>query len=221
MIVILLGMPGSGKGTQSKILSAKYGFTHLSTGDIFRSEMAAKSPLGLKAAEYVRSGKLVPDAIVTEMVAGRLELDGAPCLLDGFPRNLDQARALGGFLASRKVQIVVVFLNLTRDEVLRRLTSRRVCGACGEVYNLTTRPPAAEGKCDKCHGEVVQRDDDTEATVRKRLMVFEDLTHPLVAYFKAEGVFHEVDASQSPEEVAAALSSVLDSAMAKKQERDV
>jgi len=216
MIVILLGMPGSGKGTQSKLLSEKYGFKHLSTGDIFRSEMAAKSPLGLKASEYVKNGKLVPDNLVTEMVAGKLEFDVASYLLDGFPRNLEQARALGGFLASHKVPFIVIFLNLAREEVLRRLTARRVCLACGEVYNLTTRPPAVEGKCDKCQGAVIQRDDDIEATVRKRLMVFEDLTQPLVAYYKGEGVFQEVDAAQSPEQVASALAVVLDSTMARK-----
>ena len=214
MIIILLGMPVSGKGTQSKVLSAKYGFKHLSTGDIFRGEMAAKSALGLKAAEYVKSGRLVPDNLVTEMVAGRLEFDGTSYLLDGFPRNLEQAQTLGEFLASHKVSPVVVFLNLPTAEVLRRLTARRVCAACGEVYNLMTRPPASDGKCDKCQGDVIQREDDTEATVKKRLMVFEDLTHPLVAYYKSEGVFHELDASRSPDEVASALSSMIEAGMA-------
>jgi adenylate kinase len=214
MIVILLGMPGSGKGTQSKLLSEKYGFKHLSTGDVFRGEMAAKTALGQKAAEYVKSGKLVPDNIVTEMVAGRLELDGTHYLLDGFPRNLDQARSLAGFLAGQETRLLVVFLELSRAEVVKRLTARRVCLSCGEVYNLTTRPPSAAGKCDKCGGQVVQRDDDTEATVQKRLMVFEDLTQPLAAYYKAEGVFHEVDASLSPADVALSLASVIDAAMA-------
>ena len=213
MIVILLGYPGSGKGTQSKILSAKYGFTHLATGDIFRGEIAAKTGLGLKAAEYVKTGKLVPDVIVTEMVAGKLEYDGRKYLLDGFPRNLAQAEALADFLTPHKAAIdLVIFLNLPRAEVLKRLTSRRVCVSCGEVYNTLTRPPAVEGKCDKCQGDVVQREDDSDKTVGKRLMVFEDLTHPLVAYYKSEHIFYEVDASKSPEEVTAALCSVIESA---------
>lgn len=215
MIFILLGAPGSGKGTQAKVLSAKYGFRHMATGDIFRSEMAAKTPLGLKASEYVKAGKLVPDQIVTEMVGGRLEFDGGKYLLDGFPRTLDQAHALAAFLAPHKANIdLVAYLNLPSAEILKRLTSRRVCLACGEVYNTITRPPAVEGKCDKCGGDVIQREDDTDATVKRRLMVFEDLTHPLVAYYKAEQIFHEVDAAKSPEEVSAALSAVVDAAMA-------
>jgi adenylate kinase len=218
MIVILLGAPGSGKGTQSKIMAEKYGFTHLATGDIFRGEIAAKTSLGEKAAEYVRTGKLVPDNLVTEMVAGKLDLSaGAKYLLDGFPRNVDQAQALDAFLAQQKTSIsLVAYLNLPRAEALKRLSSRRVCGSCGEVFNVVTRPPAAEGKCDKCGADLVQREDDSQATASKRLMVFEDLTHPLVAYYKSEQLFYEVDASRSPAEVSAALSAVInEAAMAK------
>jgi adenylate kinase len=211
MIVILLGAPGAGKGTQSKMLAAKYGFKHLATGDIFRGEIAAKTPLGQKAQEYVKSGKLVPDNLVTEMVAGKLEFNGTQYLLDGFPRTLDQAQSLDKFLAPQKATInVVIYLNLPHAEAISRLSSRRVCSKCGEVYNITTRPPAAEGKCDACGGDVVQREDDSEATAKKRIMVFEDLTHPLVAYYKAEQVFHEVNAAQSPEKVSADLFAVID-----------
>jgi adenylate kinase len=215
MIVILLGAPGSGKGTQAKALGVKYGLRHLATGDIFRGEIAAKSSLGLKTSEYVKSGKLVPDEIVTEMVAGRLEFDGGRYLLDGFPRNLAQAQALAGFLVPHRATIdLVAFLNLPQAEVLRRLTSRRVCLSCGEVFNLTTRSPAAPGRCDKCPGQVIQREDDTEATVKKRLMVFEDLTRPLVAYYKAEQIFREIDAARSPSEVTAALSTIVEQILA-------
>lgn len=215
MIMILLGAPGSGKGTQAKVLSAKYGLRHLATGDIFRSEIAAGTPLGRKASEYVKSGKLVPDALVSEMVAGRLEFDGGDTLLDGFPRTLEQAQSLAGFLAPHKAGVdLVAYLNLPRAEILKRLTSRRVCLACGEVYNVVTRPPAQEGRCDKCQGEVIQREDDSEATVLKRLMVFEDLTQPLVAYYKSENVFREIDADRSPEAVSADLSAMIDQAAA-------
>ncbi|MBI4376123.1 MAG: adenylate kinase [Elusimicrobia bacterium] len=214
MIVILLGAPGSGKGTQSRILSGKYGFKHLATGDIFRGEIAAKTPLGIKAAEYVKSGKLVPDEIVTEMVAGRLELNGEKYLLDGFPRNVEQAQALAHFLSKQNESAdVVIFMNLPKQEAMKRLTSRRVCSKCGEVYNVITRPTRSEGKCDSCGGDVVQREDDSEATAAKRLMVFEDLTQPLVAYYKAEQVFHEVDASKSPDDVTRQLSGVIDSVL--------
>jgi adenylate kinase len=211
MIVILIGAPGSGKGTQSSSFCGRFGFTHLSTGDIFRAEMAAKSSLGRKAAEYVNNGKLVPDEIVTEMVAGRLDDPKAGrYLLDGFPRNLAQAQALSGILAKRSASVdLVLFLNLTAEEAMKRLTSRRICGGCGEVFNVLSRPPKAEGKCDKCGKDLVQREDDSEATARKRLMVYEDLTRPLVAYYKAEGVLHEVDGGRSPESVAADLAEIV------------
>lgn len=212
MIVILLGAPGSGKGTQSKVLADKYKFTHLATGDIFRAEIANKTPLGEKAAEYVRTGKLVPDNLVTEMVAGRLDASGK-YLLDGFPRNVEQAQALDQILSKQNRGITLVaYLNLSHEEALRRLVSRRVCSGCGEVYNLVTKAPAVEGKCDKCGADVTQREDDSEATAGKRLMVFEDLTRPLVAYYKTEQVFHEVDAAQAPAQVSAALSTIIEEA---------
>ena len=216
MIIILLGSPGSGKGTQSKILAGKYGFTHLATGDIFRSEIAAKSALGLKAADYVKSGRLVPDNIVTEMVAGKMDLEGGKFRLDGFPRNLEQAQSLGADLSHKSMAIdLVVFLNLSPKEALKRLTSRRVCAGCGEVFNVMNRPPAVEGKCDKCGGAVVQRDDDSQATAERRLMVFEDLTQPLVAYYKAEQIFNEVEAARGFEDVTASLCGVIDGVLAR------
>lgn len=209
MIVILLGAPGSGKGTQSQRLSQKFGFAHLSTGDIFRAEIAQGSALGQKAQDYVKSGKLVPDAIVTEMVAARLEA-GRHYLLDGFPRNIDQAQALSQILKRSASAIdVVCYLSLPTAEAVRRMSSRRICSGCAEVYNAISRPPKTGGVCDKCGGGLIQREDDTEATASRRLMVFEDLTQPLVAYYKAEQVFHEVDASRSPAEVEASLAAVI------------
>ena len=217
MVVILLGVPGSGKGTQSKAVATKYGFNHLSTGDIFRAEIAQKTSLGVKAAEYVKNGKLVPDDIVTEMVAGRLE-PGQKYLLDGFPRNAEQAQALGRLLSSHGREVsLVIYLKLPHAEAIARLTSRRICAKCGEVFNVLTKQPRVDGKCDECGGGLVQRDDDSVATANKRLMVFDDLTHPLVAYYKGEQVFHEVDAAQPPAQVTAALCRVIDGAMAVKR----
>ena len=214
MIVILLGAPGSGKGTQSQRLAAKYGFQHLATGDIFRSEIAQGSDLGKKASDYVKSGKLVPDAIVTEMVAARLET-GKNYLLDGFPRNLDQAQSLSEMLKRDGSSIdLVCSLTLPTAEAIKRMASRRICSSCAEVYNALSRPPKVDGVCDKCGGKVIQREDDTEATAAKRLMVFEDLTQPLAAYYKSEQVFHEIDAAQSPASVEAALAAVIESAKA-------
>jgi adenylate kinase len=214
VIVILLGMPGSGKGTQSKRLADRYGFQHLATGDIFRAEIAQKTAIGVKAQDYLKNGKLVPDSIVIEMVAGKIE-SGGDYLLDGFPRTIEQAQGLAEMLKRVGSAVdLVVFLTLPKEEAIRRMASRRTCANCGEVYNVISRPPKADGVCDKCSGQVAQREDDSEATAVKRLMVFEDLTHPLVAYYKSEAAFQEVDASKSPEMVEAALSAIIDSAKA-------
>ncbi len=214
MIVILLGSPGSGKGTQSQSLAQKYGFKHLATGDIFRAEIKSQTSIGVKAQDYLKSGKLVPDSIVIEMVAGKIET-GGKYLLDGFPRTLEQAQGLDSMLKRIGSSIdLIVFLTLPKEEAIRRMASRRTCAGCGEVYNVISRPPKAAGVCDKCSGQVVQREDDSEATSAKRLMVFEDLTHPLVAYYKSEATFHEVDASPTPEKVEAALSAVIESVKA-------
>jgi adenylate kinase len=214
VIVILLGAPGSGKGTQSMRLADKFGFTHLATGDIFRSEIAQGTELGKKAQDYVKNGKLVPDSIVTEMVAARLDKN-KNYLLDGFPRNLEQAQALSEMLKRNGASIdLVCSLVLPTPEAIKRMSSRRICSSCAEVYNVISRPPKADAVCDKCGGKVIQREDDTEATAAKRLMVFEDLTQPLVAYYKAEQVFHEIDAAKSPAQVEAALAAVIESTKA-------
>jgi adenylate kinase len=193
------------------VLCERFAFTHLSTGDIFRAEMAAQSAIGRKAAEYVNNGKLVPDDVVTEMVAGKLaDPQGGRYLLDGFPRNLAQAQALSGLLAKRGAGVdLVLFLDLAAAEAIKRLTSRRLCGGCAEVFNVLSRPPKVEGKCDKCGQGLVQREDDSEATAHKRLMVYEDLTRPLVAYYKAEGVLHELDGGRSPKAVAGDLAEIV------------
>lgn len=211
MNIILLGCPGSGKGTQAAQLCRSFGFVHLSTGDIFREEIGRKTPLGKRAAEYVNSGWLVPDAIVMEMVTARLNGEKGQILFDGFPRTLEQAEALDAYLATadRKID-AVVFINVREEEVLRRLTGRRNCSKCGEVYNLSTNPPVKENVCDKCSGALIVRDDDTPATVTKRLMVYRDLTQPLVAYYRANHIFHEVDGARSPEEVAGEITALLE-----------
>ena len=210
MIVILLGSPGSGKGTQSKRLADAYGFKHLSTGDIFRAEIAEKTGLGEKVQDYLKAGKLVPDAIVVEMVAGKIET-GGKYLLDGFPRTVEQAQALDNMLKRVGSHVdSVIYLTLPKEEAVRRMTSRRVCEGCGEVFNTISRPTQVDGICDKCSGKVVQRSDDSEATAQKRLMVFEDLTQPLVAYYKGESLLAEIDANRAPEQVEAALRVVID-----------
>lgn len=214
MIIVLLGAPGAGKGTQSRVLGARYGLKHLATGDIFRGEMAAKTTLGEKAAAYVKAGRLVPDEMVTEMIAAKIE-DNGKYLLDGYPRTLAQAQALDGILKNSKNSIdLVVYLNLSRDAAIRRMTSRRLCVSCSEVYNVLTKPPKAAGVCDRCASKLEQREDDSEATAAKRLMVFEDVTQPLIAYYKSGQIFYEVDGSLDPDRVTAGLTAIIDKELA-------
>jgi adenylate kinase len=211
MRLVLLGCPGAGKGTQSRRLAEKYGLAHIATGDLLRAEIKEKTALGLKVEGYLNKGMLVPDEIMVEMVAPKLDQSSKGFILDGFPRTLAQAQALDKYLKSNRLQIdLVLCLAMEEKAVVARLTSRRSCSACGEVYNVNTRPPKVEGKCDKCGGEVVQREDDSETTVRKRLMVYEDLTRPLVAYYKNEYEFQEVNGAQDVDAVTKELSAIID-----------
>ncbi len=210
MIVLLLGAPGSGKGTQSQRLIKRYGFKYLATGDIFRAEIAQKTPLGLKAEGYVKAGKLVPDDVVLEMVAGRIE-PGGQYLLDGFPRTVDQAHGLSEILRRAGAEVnLVLALTLPNAEAIRRMSSRRLCANCGEVFNVISRAPRVENVCDKCGGALIQREDDSAATAEKRLMVFELQTQPLVAYYKGEQLLKEIDASGAPDAIEAALAAEID-----------
>ena len=216
MIVVMLGAPGAGKGTQAKVLAARYNLIHLATGDIFRSEIAQNTPLGEKAQGYMKSGKLVPDELVTEMVAGRMEAD-KNYLLDGFPRTIDQAQSFSANLEKEKLEVALaVLLRLPNEEAMKRLTARRVCGSCSEVFNILTKKPKVEDKCDSCSSKLVQRVDDTEETAKKRLMVYEDLTEPLVSFYRTEGVLREVDAAGPPEQVTESLIQVFDGVLTQK-----
>ncbi len=215
MIVILLGAPGSGKGTQSQRLIKRYGYQYLATGDIFRAEIAQKTELGQKAESYVKSGKLVPDGLVLEMVTGRIQ-PGGKYLLDGFPRTVDQAHGLSDILRRGGAEVdLVLSLTLPTPEAIRRMTSRRICSKCGEVYNVISRRPKVEGVCDKCGAALIQREDDSTATAERRLMVFELQTHPLVAYYKGEQILREIDASADPDRVEAALAAEIDALKAR------
>ena len=210
MHIVLLGCPGAGKGTQAKSICESQKLTHISTGDLFRAEMAKGSPVGTKVADYVKRGTLVPDALVVEMVAAKLDSIPGGWLLDGFPRTLEQAQALDKYLRSAGARIdVVLYLALTEKDVVARLSSRRTCSKCGESFNVISKKPKADGVCDSCGGKLIQREDDTEATVRKRLMVFNDLTQPLVAYYRSGSAFHEVDGAAAPAQVTASIDRVL------------
>ena len=206
MNLILLGAPGSGKGTQAKALASRLKTTHMSTGDIFREEISKKTALGTKVQSYVTSGKLVPDAVVTEVVTAKLAALNGSFLLDGFPRTVEQAQALDAWLSKNKKQIDrVIYLNLSEQEVVNRLTARRNCASCGELYNMVSKPPKHAQFCDKCGGKLVQRDDDKEETVKKRLMVFRDLTEPLITYYKSTENVYEADASGLAQDITEAI----------------
>jgi len=210
MNLILLGAPGAGKGTQSPALCAKLNLEHLSTGDMFRAEIAKKSPLGEQISQIVASGKLVPDSLTLDIVANRVKSVQNGLLFDGFPRTLEQAEGLDSLLEKNNRTLdAVVFIDLAEAEIVKRLTSRRTCKGCGKIYNLSSNPPAKEGVCDACGGELLQRADDSVETVSRRIMVYRDQTEPLVAYYKANHRFIRVDGGQSPAQVTAAIYSAL------------
>jgi len=183
----MLGPPGAGKGTQAVKVAKRYLIPHISTGDIFRAAIKEGTELGRKAKQYLDSGELVPDSVVTDIVAERIKKnDCAPgFLLDGFPRTLPQAEVLDTILRDNGCPLTAV-INLTvdREALVKRLTARRTCSDCGENYNIMSKPPKKEGVCDKCGGKLYQRDDDKRETIENRLSVYENQTAPLVAYYQ-------------------------------------
>ncbi|MFA6093030.1 MAG: adenylate kinase [Elusimicrobiota bacterium] len=214
--LVLLGAPGVGKGTQAKALCDRYRWGHLSTGNIFRAEVSSGTPLGRKVGDYMKRGVLVPDETVIEVVAAKLDAIDGGWLLDGFPRTLEQAQALDKYLSSNGRQIdLVVSLEAKIEEIVRRLSGRRSC-ACGEVYNVFSRPARAEGVCDKCGAKLTQREDDSEAVVRKRMMVYEDLTRPLISYYRSSTDFVEVDGGLSAQEVSGRVAAVVEKVLAQR-----
>ena len=187
MRVAFLGPPGAGKGTQARDLAQEWGALHLATGDMLREAVAAGSPLGREAKSYMDQGTLVPDDVIIRMMAERLGAAdaGRGFILDGFPRTIAQAEALARLLKDLGQTLdTVVYFDVSEPELLRRLTGRRVCRACGHSYHVTSNPPKRAGVCDACGGELYQRDDDGEATVRNRLEVYRRQTAPLLDYYR-------------------------------------
>ena len=194
MIVVFLGPPGAGKGTQAQRLAEEKGFIHISTGDLLREAVKNGTPLGLKAKEYMERGELVPDELIVAMIKEKLP-KGGKVILDGFPRTVNQARALEQMLEETGERLEKVILFEVPDEVVvERLSGRRIDPKTGKVYHVKYNPPP-EGV------EVIQRDDDREEVVRKRLKVYREQTQPLVDYYRQKGILEVVDASQPPEEV--------------------
>lgn len=203
MQLVLLGAPGSGKGTLAADLKNIYDIPHISTGDIFRRNISNKTELGLKADAYISKGQLVPDDITINMVADRLsEPDCSEgFLLDGFPRTIPQADALNDIMKKLGRSLTAVIDVTISDElVLKRLTNRRVCSNCGLSYNLISMPPKQDGICDKCGGKIIQRKDDSEDTIKKRLETYHKQTQPLVDYYRDIGLIFDVSNEGKPEE---------------------
>lgn len=195
--IVLLGAPGSGKGTQAKRLCEELGLTLISTGDLLRSAVRDGTPLGLQAKEFMNAGKLVPDELVVGLIEEKLKGLNGGVLLDGFPRNLEQAKMLDKIT---KVTIAVD-LNVDEDIIVDRIVKRRSCKECNEVYHLDAKPPRADGKCSKCGGELYQRTDDTEEVVRNRLKVYKESTLPLTKFYDDRGILLEVNGRGDIDEV--------------------
>lgn len=207
MNIVLLGAPGSGKGTQAARIAREFDVVHVSTGDIFRQAVADSTELGLKAKEYMDKGELVPDDLVIGIAKERLARpdmkDGF--MLDGFPRTVTQAVALDEALVELGTRLdIVIDLEVPDDELTRRLTGRMMCRVCGANYHKMFNPPSGDN-CDSCGGELYQRDDDKLETVERRLKVYKEQTAPLIEYYSGTGYLHTIDGSRPPQEVFALI----------------
>jgi adenylate kinase len=212
MKIIILGPPGSGKGTQAKMIAERLEIPQISTGDMLRAAVKEGSPMGLKAKAMMDEGALVADEVVVGIVRERLQKKdcGRGFILDGFPRTVPQANALKVTLEELDKGLdVVLSLEVDNDAVVERVAGRRTCRGCGKMYHLRFDPPVAAGQCDKCGGELFQRDDDREETIRKRLEVYAQQTAPLIEYYQSEGVLCTIDGMQSIQAVQEQVTAVL------------
>jgi len=198
MKIVLLGPPGSGKGTQAEVLTKKMMIPHISTGDMFRAAIKNGTEMGVLAKSYIDKGALVPDEVTVGIIKDRIAQpdcqDGF--LLDGFPRTIAQAQALDELLADRGGVDAVINIGVPLENLVERLTGRRTCLKCGVIYHMLYHAPETEGVCDACGGELFQRADDTEETVKNRLNVYEAQTAPLIGYYTEKGVLHDINGDQ-------------------------
>ncbi len=199
MIILMMGAQGTGKGTVAGIISQNTGIEQLSTGDVFRKNIKEKTPLGIKAEQYISTGNLVPDDITIPMVIDYLDSDLAKngIILDGFPRTLNQAQKLDEILEQRGKKVdLVINLTTPREEIIERIMTRRVCPNCKATYNIKLHPPKVEGICDKCGSKIIQRkDDSTEDAVNQRLEIYETKTAPVIEYYKNKGILRTEEVS--------------------------
>ncbi|MGP3985617.1 adenylate kinase [Streptomyces sp. 3N207] len=205
MRIVLVGPPGAGKGTQAAFLAKNLAIPHIATGDLFRANISQGTPLGQKAQEYMRAGQLVPDEVTIGMARSRMEEPDAAAgfLLDGFPRNIAQAQALDGYLDETGQKLdAVLDLEVPEDEVVKRIAGRRICrNDSSHVFHVEYSPAKTEGVCDVCGGELYQREDDREETVRKRLEVYHSETEPIIDHYKAQGLVTTISALGAVSEV--------------------
>jgi adenylate kinase len=212
MYLVLLGAPGAGKGTQAAALTKELKLTHIASGDLFRQALAKGTELGLQAKAYMEKGQLVPDEVTIKMVLERINSPdcAAGIILDGFPRNVEQAKALDEALKAQKKSIdKAVYIKVSEAELLKRLTGRWICRNCQAPYHEVSSPPQAKGKCDKCGGELYQRADDNTETIKKRLVVFFAETAPLIEYYSKLGKLLEVQGEGSMEKISARIIAAL------------
>ena len=201
MKIILLGAPGAGKGTQGELISEKYNIPKISTGDILREAVREKTPLGLKAKEIMEQGGLVSDDIILGIIKNRINQQDCKkgYILDGFPRTIEQARGFEKIVGNGNP--IVLYINLGKDEIIKRLSSRRICPKCGAIYNLTVNPPKKDGICDNCQSKLIQRDDDMPETIEKRYKVYSESTKPLIDYYKEKGILFEINGNDEIEKI--------------------
>ena len=212
MKIIMLGAPGAGKGTQAKMIAAKYNIPHISTGDIFRANIKNGTALGAKAKEYMDKGLLVPDELVVDLVIDRFKEPDCKngYVLDGFPRTIPQAEALDKALTAIGESVdYAINVEVPDENIVRRMGGRRACVGCGATYHIVYSPTKVEGKCDTCGGDLIIRDDDKPETVQNRLAVYHEQTQPLIDYYTNKGIIAEVDGTQDMNDVFAAIVKIL------------
>ncbi len=195
--IILLGAPGSGKGTQAARI-VELGYNHVSTGDLLRAEIAKDSKLGQKLKGIISEGKLVDDQTVLDLLKANIDLQKGAYIFDGFPRTIEQAKMLDEQIIQTE-KAYAIYLDVSFDELVSRIVNRRTCGKCNEIYNLVNKPPKTEGVCDRCGGELVHRKDDNEKTVQNRMDVFKGQIEPIFSHYEKKGILRRVDASINPD----------------------
>lgn len=213
MNIFIMGAPGSGKGTFSSRIKDEFNLNHISTGDIFRSNIKNETELGLQAKAYTEKGLLVPDEITNNMVKdylSQLTDKKNGYLLDGYPRTLDQAKAFEELTKETDLAVdVILAMDVATDELTRRITGRRTCKECGEIFNIYSKPPKTEGVCDVCGAELTQRKDDNEESLKTRLSEYAKNTEPVIAYYEEKGMVSHIDASKPMEEIWEEIKTVL------------